>query len=131
MKLLFFYIGVFALAAACAPTTQTASSGPSGRDCFNAGSINGYGTVSDQTVRVSVGASRDYDLDIEGPGCRDIKWSNSIAVVAKPSPWICVGDKFSGDVSFRDTGSSTVTSCYIKDVRRYVKPAPGAPSAAR
>jgi Family of unknown function (DUF6491) len=128
MKLEFVSLGVFALAAACAPTAQTASSGPSGRDCFNSGSINGYGTVSDETVRVSVGASRDYDLDIEGPGCRDIKWSNSIAVVAKPSPWICVGDKFGGDVSFRDTAGNRVTSCYIKDVRRYLKPAPTAPA---
>ncbi len=75
-------------------------------------------------MRVSASPSRDYDLTIEGPGCRDITWSHSIALVSKPSPWICVGDKFAGDIRFRDSASSTVTSCYIKDVHRYVKPAP-------
>jgi hypothetical protein len=125
MKLQILAIGAFALAAACAPTTQNAANaaGPAGRDCFNSNFISGYGTVGEQTVRVSASPSKDYDLDIEGPGCRDITWTTSIAIVSKPSAWICVGDKFSGDIKFRDTASSRVTSCYIKDVRRYVKPA--------
>jgi hypothetical protein len=128
MKLHALAFGVFVLAAACAPTAQTASnaSSPAGKDCFNAGFISGYNTVSDRTVRVTAGVSHDYDLDIDGPGCRDIKWTNSIAIVSRPSAWICAGDKVgAGDVKFRDS-TRGVTSCYITDVRRYVKPATAA-----
>ncbi len=91
MKLQLFAVGVFALAAACAPTAQTASSKPvdrTGRDCFNADFISGYTAVDDKTVRVSAGPKRDYDLDIVGAGCGEIKWMNSIVIVSKPSPWI-------------------------------------------
>jgi hypothetical protein len=127
MRLQLFAIGIFALAAACAPTAQTAATKPvdrTGRDCFNANFISGYTAVDEKTVRVSAGVKREYDLDIEGPNCSDIKWTNSIVIVSKPSAWVCVGDKFSGDVRFHNSTTSSVMSCYIKDVRRYVKPAP-------
>lgn len=125
MRLQLLTVGLFALAAACAPTAQTAEKAPdrTGRDCFNTNFISGYTSVDEKTVRVSASPSREYDIEVDGPGCRDLKWTNSINIVSKPSAWMCVGDKFAGDIRFRDSTSSTVTQCFIRDVHRYVKPA--------
>lgn len=129
MKLYLFALGAFAFAASCAHTAQTASTGPAGRDCFNSSFLSGYTDVDNDTIRVSAGPSRDYDLDIEGVGCRDIRWSETIAIDSPPSSWICVGDKVgAGEIKFRDSARSTVTSCFIRDVRRYVKPASATPA---
>lgn len=131
MKLQLFAIGVLALAAACAPTAKTAANAasPAGRDCFNASFLSGFSNVDHDTVRVSAGPSQEYDLDLLGPSCRDIQWTTDIAVVTRPSNWVCVGKNAGlGDVKFRDSATGRTTSCTITEVRRYVKPAPAAGS---
>ncbi len=131
MKLHALALGAFLAAAACAPTaSQTGAAPTTGADCFNASFISGYSNVDENTIRVSAGPSREYDLDLEGAGCRDIKWANAVAVVSRPSSYICTGDRPGlGDVKFRDSGSRQITSCFITEVSRYVKPAPPATPA--
>lgn len=123
--------GAFLAAVACAPTaTQTAALAPDGRDCFNSNFMSGYTNVDQDTIRVSASPSRSYDLDLEGPNCRDIQWANSVAVVTKPSSYICTGNRAGlGEVKFRDGASNAVTTCWITEVRRYVKPDPAAAPA--
>ncbi len=115
-------------AAACAPTTtQTAQSAaaPSGRDCFNARMVNGYSSIAPETVRVTVGANKDYDLAISGPGCSSVTWSMQVALTTPPGQsWICVGDRpAQGRIGFRDSAMGP-TSCLIDSVSKAPPKAP-------
>jgi hypothetical protein len=105
----------------------SASSMPSGRDCFNARMVNGYSSVDADTVRVTVGARNDYDLKISGPGCSNVTWSNRVALTTNASTsWICVGDApVQGRIGFQDSALGP-TSCNINSVSRVPPKAPPA-----
>lgn len=84
------------------------------RDCFNARSINGFGVIDSDTLRLSVGASRDYEVDVYRAGCFSLRWADQIAVVAEGSNWICVGDRPAQGRIVTDEGDR----CRIREVRR-------------
>ena len=87
-------IAVLALAAAgCGPThpAGVASAGTSGRQCFIASSVNSFHAINDDSVIVTVGANRYYQLDIIGT-CPEIDWSLSVALRSTSgSSWVCEG----------------------------------------
>jgi hypothetical protein len=81
-----------ALLAAC---TNQPPRGPSaqasGRQCFLARQVSGFGNATDSAVDVQVGAGRYYRLDLIGP-CHDINWSTALVLRSTGgSSWICQG----------------------------------------
>ena len=86
---------LLALAACSTPMgdhAAHASATPAqGRDCFLASSVNGYGVVDAHTVRVTVGASRHYLLATTWDA-HDLNWTETIALRASGSDWICTGN---------------------------------------
>lgn len=90
-----------------------------GRDCFNVQFVSGYSSVDRDTVRLDAGPRQRYDVDIQGPLCDQIDWTQRIALESTPSSWICVGSQAGqGEVHFRDPATRRRTSCYIQEVRR-------------
>ncbi len=75
--------------AACASTTETASSGSGDRECFRSEQVNGYSIVDDNHVRISVGASRSYILTTMF-NARDLDWTQAIAIRSATGQ-ICTG----------------------------------------
>lgn len=131
MKSPLYLVAALAIAAsaACAPTasTQTASAAaPADRDCFNTNFVSGFSAVDKDTVKLEAGPRKDYEVDITGPGCDNVTWTMSVAVVSRPSAWICTGQQAGqGDIRFRDSSWPAPISCMITAVRR----APEPPSA--
>jgi hypothetical protein len=128
MKLTIAALGAFLLATACAPTaTHIAAAGSASTArsaCFNTDFLGGYTKVDNDTIVARGGISREYELDLLGPGCQNIQWSHAFAIVVKPSPWICPGDKVgAGDIQFSDN-TSGVTACRAIAVRPYLAPMP-------
>ena len=77
------------LTATCSPAGPPASAAASGRQCFNAGTVNGFDAIDDDTVLVNVGARNVWKLDIVGV-CPDINWTNRIALRSTGgSSWVC------------------------------------------
>ena len=81
------------LTATCSPAGPPAgapaSAAASGRQCFNAGTVNGFDAIDDDTVLVNVGARNVWKLDIVGV-CPDIDWTNRIALRSTGgSSWVC------------------------------------------
>jgi hypothetical protein len=81
------------LTATCSPAGPPAgapaSAATSGRQCFNAGTVNGFDAIDDDTVLVNVGARNVWKLDIVGV-CPDIDWTNRIALRSTGgSSWVC------------------------------------------
>ena len=69
------------------PGAQSAAAG--GQQCFNAGTVNDFDAIDNDTVLVNVGARNIYKLDIVGV-CPDIDWSQRIAIRATGgSSFIC------------------------------------------
>jgi hypothetical protein len=85
---------VVVASAAILNTCSTANSaGPagatSGRQCFNAMSVNGFNAVDDDTVIITTNANTQWKLDIVG-ACPDIDWSQQIALrTTSGSSFIC------------------------------------------
>ncbi len=73
---------------ACA--TQTADSHAPGGDCFRAENINGFSTVDDHNVKISVGASRDYILTSLNR-LTGLNFEQEL-VVESHTGWICTGN---------------------------------------
>jgi hypothetical protein len=86
---------------ACATNTPTANNDPTppgGRDCFLASSVNGYSVVDDHTVRVTVGANRNYLLGTTW-NVRDLNWTEVVALHSRGSDWICTGNGLGVEVT--------------------------------
>lgn len=89
----------FLLSLAIAPLAGcTGAAGPvasaqaSGRQCFLASQVNGFGNASTDSVDVWVNANRYYRLSLLGT-CNDINWSNRIGLrTTGGSSWICEGN---------------------------------------
>lgn len=81
-----------ALLAACTnQPPRVASAQSTGRQCFLAKQVYGFGNATDASVDVWVGASRYYRLDLIGP-CHDINWSTGLVLrTTGGSDWICQG----------------------------------------
>ena len=82
-----------ALLAGCtpqqgAPSASAASDG--GGQCFRAQEVNGFHPIDRDTVDVIVGVNHVYRLELL-THCREINWSQRIALVSRGSSWICTG----------------------------------------
>lgn len=80
----------FALTACATQASEEAAAPPAGRDCFNAGLVNGYNYIDENHVSVSVGANRKYILTTMF-NAHDLDWTNAIALRSRMS-WICTGN---------------------------------------
>jgi hypothetical protein len=113
-----------ALAACTAAPQPQAQTGPTaGRDCFNVSFVQGFSSVGKSTIRLDAGPGQKYDVEISGPQCDQVDWTQRLALESTPSSWICVGDAIGqGNVYFRDPASRRRLSCYIQNVRRVSEP---------
>lgn len=99
--------------SACATTEQAASSEPrADRDCFSASAINGYTVVDDHNVNVRVGASRNYNFNLDW-NARDLDWSNSIAIRSQTN-FICTGT----GLGIRIIGGEPRRDYYVREITR-------------
>lgn len=129
MKQLTLSAAALALAgctANSAPNSGPQSSPTAGRDCFNVSFVQGFSSVGKGTVRLDVGPSQKYDVDISGPQCDQFDWTQRLALESSTSSWICAGDEIGqGNVYFRDPATRRRLSCYIQSVRRVSEPVKG------
>jgi hypothetical protein len=58
--------------------------------CFYTKMVSGFAAPDDKTLYVRVGVKEVYRFDMFGP-CPDIDWNQSLALVSRPSSWICNG----------------------------------------
>jgi hypothetical protein len=113
------------LACAAVDAPGPVSSAASSRDCFNVSMVTGYEAIDDDTIRLRAGPSRDYELDLSGGRCRDVDWTQRLAIESTPSSFICVGSQpGQGNIHFRDAATQRRVSCYIDEVRRSATPGP-------
>lgn len=120
-------IATLVLADCAAQSPQTDRGPASGGDCFNVSMVTGYSSIDRDTVRLDAGPSRTYEIDISGPMCEQVDWTQRIALESRPGSWICVGDRVGqGEIHFRDPATRRRVSCHIEDVRRPVEAEPEA-----
>lgn len=100
--------------AACATADQTASADAAAgeRDCFAASSINGYNVVDDHNVVVRVGASRNYNFNLDW-NARDLDWSNAIAIRSSTN-FICTGN----GLGVRIIGGEPRRDYFVREITR-------------
>lgn len=86
--------------------------------CFNVHVLSGFETIDRDTLRVREGGRR-YDIDLSGPDCDRIEWTQRIALQsAAGSSDICVGDQFGdGRVAFSVPETRRPVECRIEAVR--------------
>jgi hypothetical protein len=89
MRFASLLITAAALALSACASTETASSGRSGGDCFRPSQATGYSTVDDSRVRLRAGTN-DYILTIRGR-TSDLNWTQAIGVESN-GQLICAGD---------------------------------------
>nr|HRK63222.1 DUF6491 family protein [Terricaulis sp.] len=100
------FAALMALSACAADgaQSQTAQAPDAARDCFNVNAVSGFDAVDGDTLRVSAGASRRYELDVRGPGCNSLDWTENIALESRASEWLCAGDGPNlGQIHYTDT----------------------------
>jgi hypothetical protein len=87
-------LGILAATLAACTANQTPrsqSAAAFGRTCFNASTVNSFHAVDRDTVIVTVGANRNYLLDVLGT-CPDINWSLRVGLRSTGgSSWVCQG----------------------------------------
>lgn len=118
-------LAVLTMAAACAAADQhqPSEAGAGGRDCFNVSMVTGYETVDGDTIRLDAGPSTKYEVDLSGGQCRNVDWTQRLAIESMPSSFVCVGSQpGQGNIHFRDPATQRRVSCYIEDVRRVQTP---------
>ena len=95
------------------PSPQSGAAAASDRQCFVASSVSGFHALDRDTVLVTVGANRTYQLDILGT-CQDIDWSNRIGIRSTSgSSWVCRGQ----DAELIVPGPAGVDRCPVLGVR--------------
>lgn len=119
-----FVLAALAMTTGCAAVDQPESdASTSSRDCFNVSMVTGYETVDDDTIRLDAGPSTKYEVDLSGGQCRNVDWTQRLAIESTPSSFICVGSQpGQGNIHFRDPATQRRVSCYIDDVRRVQMP---------
>lgn len=118
-------LAAFVMSAACSavdePQSDAVATG--NRDCFNVSMVTGYETVDEDTIRLQAGPSTQYDVDLSGGQCRNVDWTQRLAVESTPSSFICVGSQpGQGNIHFRDSTTQRRVSCYIENVGRVQTP---------
>jgi hypothetical protein len=80
-------VGAPQLAAARSPADP---SGKPTRTCFFTNAANGFAAADDNTVNIRVGVKDVYQFEMFSP-CRDIRWSEGVALVSRAGSSICTG----------------------------------------
>ena len=90
-----------AASAGCSQTPAApATAQTSGRQCFLARDVNGFGAINDELVDVTVGANRYFRLHLSG-GCPYLDWSRSLALrTTSGTSWVCSG--YDAEIFARD-----------------------------
>ena len=113
-RILALFAAVASIAACTAsqpPRAQSAAA--SGRQCFNAATVNSFHAVDRNRVIVTVGANRNYLLDVLGT-CPDINWSFRVGLRSiGGSNWVCQGQ----DAEFFVPGPTGIDRCPVLGVR--------------
>lgn len=94
-----------------APSAPTASN-PS-RQCFFANSVNGFASVDSRTINIRVGAGDVYRLDLMNT-CRDVSWTNRMALVTRGGSSICAGTALGTSLVIR--GPTGQQRCAVRSV---------------
>jgi opacity protein-like surface antigen len=81
-------LALAALAASAAAAAQAKS--PPRQACFNARNVDNFAPQGDRVVNVRVGVRDVYRFELMTP-CPDIRWNESLGLVARGSDWICSG----------------------------------------
>ena len=91
------FIKIVAVAGAAATAGCMASQGSpaqmatDGRQCFNAAQVNSFHAVDRDTVYVTTGVRRMYQLEIVGV-CPDVDWTQRVGLRSTSgSNWVCSG----------------------------------------
>lgn len=122
-------LAVLALAA-CAPTPPpgVAAAEPHGEDhCFWNRQVNGFTPVDRDTVRLTAGARRVFELELFG-GCPDVDWAQTIGVRSRGGDRICSG--LEAELIVPRTGLGP-QRCAVRGVRRVTEAELLAERAAR
>lgn len=115
-KLCFSTAAVSVLLLGCMPQdTGPSAAAASGRQCFRAQDVNSFTPVDRNTVDVRVSANRVYRLQLL-TDCRDINWSQRIAIRSRGSSWICTGADLGTELIVPD--AIGIDRCLVRDVRR-------------
>lgn len=105
------------LAAAAAQAQQSkAPPKKAARACFPVRSANGFKAPDDRTLYVAVGVRDVWRLDMFG-NCFDLDWVNGLALVSRPSSFVCEGDNVDVDVVTRGTAFGR-QRCPVTSVRK-------------
>ena len=126
MRSHFLLSAAAALALTACASTGTADAPPGGNDCFRADSVSGFNTVDDTHVRVSVGPSRDYILEL-GAGARsaNLDFAQRLSLRSR-SGWVCAGQNIP-DIDLY--GGDPPQRIWVRSVTRAPEPAPQAATA--
>lgn len=85
------------------------------RQCFLASRVNGFTPVDRDTVRVSVGASETYELELLG-SCPDVDRSFGIGIRSRGSDFVCRGQD--AELIVPRTGLPSPDRCPVRSIRR-------------
>ncbi len=96
----FSFVSVFALLGALA--SPAAAAPQDTNTCFHESTIDGWTYVDKDTVRVSVGPSRAFELKIMG-NARELAMTENLGIKSSPSGWICEGSGLGLEIFSRDT----------------------------
>jgi len=114
LALLAVCAGIGVLGACAASGEPSAAAQNDRRECFHADQVNGFDAIDDDTVDVSVGASRAYRLELFG-ACPDVDWSQRIGLRATGgSAFICRGI----DAELIVPTAIGAQQCQISSIRR-------------
>ena len=113
MKLAVLALGS-AVAGACAPQTPLPQTTGAPRLCFQAGNVDSFVAVDDDTVDLAVGPGQVYRVELLGH-C-DVEWSTAVSVQPRdPTSLVCSGRDF--DIVARAPGTG-VQRCLARSFRR-------------
>jgi hypothetical protein len=99
----------------------------SGRQCFLPSTVSGFHSLDRNTVHVTVGASRVFELDVLGT-CTEIDWSQRIGIRSTGAgDWVCSGM----DAELIVPSPSGIDRCPVLGVRQLTQAEIDAARAAR
>lgn len=101
MRFKLFLISAALLASACTTTAPGGATAAASHDCFRNQDIQGWSVIDDRTLKVTVGASREYALATQ-PSVSELNFQFAVAIRSRGSDWICVGRHNDVHIDIRD-----------------------------
>jgi hypothetical protein len=84
------------------------------KQCFYTRFVDSFAAPDEHNLYIRVGVRDVYHFEMFGP-CPDIDWNQSLALVARPGPWIC--DGMEAEVISHQTGLGP-QHCFVKHMRK-------------